>query len=315
MSIATKKFRSLLVFLLVLPALFIGLAFLTKALHYAAVIFAIRPIVGSVKDWFGQQLSFWLNPMNFISLIQLTGIVWLNFLIGCLLYGFLAFGALMVSLLFHGLMDEPEVKQIFGQTFLFITFLPFSLTGTGLSTLYLLSSPAIFRVLTFTTTLFLCFLTTSLDFLQIVTLGYKSAFSVNIFTDQPDHVIAHIAGSIIYTNSFLDWINEDHIVIHNFLEYWFYSLRASVLAARCEGWLQMLAFIINSIFSVLYFLIGYNASITGSEEQFKKDDKNNLRTLVHTDFKLLGNMLALLIIVALISLGFRWIFQGSVVNT
>lgn len=314
MSVLIKRFY----FFALLPVMFIGLAFITMGLHYMAVIFLIRPIsksIGLVMSWVGQQVGFWINPTNFISMYHLTGIGWLDFVVGGAIWLFMLICVGFGGLIFYGIQEEPEIRAIQAKVTLFsfrILFLPFSLVGIAASPIYLLNNIKIFRFLFFVFTIIFCFLTTIFDFLQVVHLGSQSSLSINLFTDQPYYV-----GNVIYTQSFIDWIKQDNVSISNFLDYWLYSLKASLLGYRIESQLSLVALIFNTIFSILYFSLGYFLLLNTVESQFSSPEGQYLQDSTKANLKsvrLVSNLISLLIIGVLLNFIFWWLLKGSSVK-
>ncbi|MEA5617660.1 substrate-binding domain-containing protein [Cronbergia sp. UHCC 0137] len=162
---------------------------------------------------------------------------------------------------------NPLLGKIFGYSLKITFFLPGKYLHEfakkfGLIPVLLISMPLVFC---------LCFLSTVLDYHAIVS---NLEVSINIFSDRTVKNISEIN----YTSNMISWMREDCVSRNNFLDYWWYSQRASILGFRINGfWQWIIALPVNLIAGIWFFYQAVNNTgygFLGSKINF--DDKGNL---------------------------------------
>ncbi|WP_445250769.1 MORN repeat-containing protein [Microcoleus sp. OTE_8_concoct_300] len=244
------------------------LLFLARGL----VFFILRPLTLWTEVVFSQ-----LTSGNLLE-IQITGIEWLDIILRVLI----VIPVIIIVGLWQVLAnaDDPEIRKIKGipGTIVWnIIWGAFISIGYGIqSWVYRFGYlPAVIIIVP--TTLFLCFFNTILDYQNLVSLViYRVSDSpyMDIFTDRAVKYI----NNKIYITEFVKWTTQDAVAINNFFDYWFYTLRASILGFRFEGiWQWLVAFPINVIASIWYFCLGYLHILAGiNTERIELDEELKL---------------------------------------
>ncbi|TVU51995.1 MAG: hypothetical protein EA414_19900 [Arthrospira sp. PLM2.Bin9] len=218
-----------------LQGIALGFAFMLGA--HALVIFLIRPVTNLIDNISFSDIITWTIGSGIIAVV-----------LG----------------LFFDYFVKPAIEQVWGENIapqlskyvsLYICFSFFSVgQGFRLVSRFLGIHPTL--IIIFPVMFSLCFLSTFLDYLAIEA-GLD--VSVNIFSDR---IIKDIE-EVTSIQSMVDWIAEDQVSINNFWQYWFYSLRASILGIRFKGIYQFFAFNVNIIASILFIKISINQAMYG----------------------------------------------------
>lgn len=244
------------------------------------IFFILRPFTLWTEEVFSQ-----LTSGNLLE-IQ-TGIEWLD----NILRVFIAIPLIIVVGIWHLLdnADDPEIRKIKGipGTIVWnIIWSSFISIGYGIqSWVYRFGYlPAVIIIIPIA--LFLCFFNTILDyqsFVSIVIYRVSDSPYMDIFTDRT----VKYMNNKIYITEFVKWTTQDAVAINNFFDYWFYTLRASILGFRFEGiWQWLVAFPINVAASIWYFHLGYYHIRLGiNTERIELDEELKLRTHLR-DYKI-----------------------------
>ena len=286
------------------------LLFLARGL----VFFILRPFT----LWI-QELSSLLTSGNLLE-IQITGIKWLDIILRV----FIAIPVILIVGLWQVLAnaDDPEIRKIKGipgTIFWNIIWGSFISIGYGIqSWVYRFGSRPAF-ILIVPLALFLCFFNTLLDYQSLVSLvisGVSDSPYMDIFTDRTVNYIKNTT----YIAEFVKWATQDTVAINNFFDYWFYTLRASILGFRFEGiWQWLVAFPINVAASIWYFWLGFLHILAGiTTEKIEIDDELKLR-INHRNQKIPNNRMGAVLFSILLSLilflsQLGWVTTGSKVN-
>ncbi len=210
-----------------------GLAFMLGA--HALVIFLIRPI----SNWINN-----LQPSN-LKALGIDGIIiWIIFLI--------------LSEIWEKV--QPILNKYVGQ----YVKLAFFYVGKGFHSFYHIfgitpGKKGIYpgQIVIFPVIFGICFFSTFLDYLAIQA---NLDVSINMFSDR----IVEDMEEVVSVQSMIGWIAQDQVSVSNFWQYWFYSLRASFLGYRFEGWMQWLvAFPINVAASIIFLILGIDHATHG----------------------------------------------------
>ncbi|MEG4317336.1 MULTISPECIES: hypothetical protein [unclassified Microcoleus] len=236
------------------------------------VFFILRPFTLWTEEVFSM-----LTSGNLLE-IQITGIEGLDIILRV----FLVIAVILIVGLWQILAnaDEPEIRKIKGipgTIFWNTIWAAFISIGYGIQSWvdrfgYL---PAVIIIVP--TTLFFCFFNTILDYQNFVSLVIYRVSDIpyiDIFTDRAVKYI----NNKIYITEFVKWTTQDAVTINNFFDYWFYTLRASILGFRFEGiWQWLVAFPINVAASIWYFCLGYLHILVGiNTEKIELDEELKL---------------------------------------
>ncbi|CAD5939989.1 Leucine-specific-binding protein [Planktothrix tepida] len=285
------------------------LLFLARGL----VFFILRPLALWLRDTFSSKAIWHLLE------IQITGIGWLDIILRPIIFIIVSIFALIWYALQNA--DDPEIRKIRGipEQFVWnIIWGAFISIGYGLQPwVYRLGvrSTLIILPLTF----FLCFFNTILDYQNLVSLvisGVSDTPYMDIFTDRTVNYIKNKT----YIAEFVKWATQDAVAINNFFDYWFYTLRASILGFRIEGiWQWLVAFPVNVAASIWFFCLGCGYIFAGiNTKTIEIDEELNLRInplnqKIHNGSSLVL-LLSLILSLILFLSQLGWVTTGSKVN-
>jgi branched-chain amino acid transport system substrate-binding protein len=280
------------------------------------IFFVLRPFA----LWL-EELYSYLTSGNLLEL-QITGIGWLDIILRIIIAISLIIVVGLWKLLENA--DEPEInkiKGIPGQLVWNIIWSSFISIGYGLQPFLDRFGSGFAIIITVPLALFLCFFNTILDyhnFVSLVISGVSDSPYMDIFTDRK--IIKYI-NNTTYIAEFVKWATQDAVVIHNFFDYWFYTLRASILGFRFEGiWQWLVAFPINVVASIWYFYLGCIHILNGMNTEKIDLDEEALRLRISLRNQKIPNsnlgivMLSIVLSLILFFHQFGWITTGSKVN-
>lgn len=306
---------------------FVGLPVLGFAISIGAMLaarfflfFVAGPVVGSVVRFLAQGVSNFAEQYTLESLretfFNFTGVGWLdNVVIPFIFIGIFFLVSKSIIHMVSQFLDP--IKNFFLQIFVTLIYLSFGILGSFFGTTgFFLGNQAIYLILV-PLVLCVCFLNTIFDyhtFSNAIHSGNINYVFINIFSEVFSEKFGG-KGEIVQANSVINWIVQDDVSVNNFFDYWYYSLRASILSFRFEEKTQFIAFIVNSLASILFFILGYSVAVNSYNESVKE----TLKTLNIDVNKLpksndISKILAFLIAIILSSFGFWWIFAGSTTN-
>lgn len=218
-----------------LQGIVIGFSFMLGA--HALVIFLIRPTANLI------------NNLDFPDIRTVT------------IFGLIGLGILRIifELLKQVIQDvwEDSIAPVLNKYVFQYIRLAFFYAGKGFHSIYLFLGDYPGYIIIFPVIFGICFFSTFLDYLAIEA-GLD--VSVNMFSDR----IVEDMEEVTSVQSMIGWIAQDQVSINNFWQYWYYSLRASILGVRFEGWSQwIVAFPINIIASVIFLIFSMNQAMYG----------------------------------------------------
>lgn len=220
-------------FLKPLQGVAMGLAFMLGA--HALVIFLIRPI------------SNWIGNLEWPNLKALTigGIIILIIL-------------RIIFAVLKAVLEEAwgEIESALSKYFMQYVCLAFFHVGKGFHSIYRVLGIYPGLIVIFPVILGVCCFSTFMDYLAIQA---SLDVSINMFSDR----IVEDMEEVVSVQSMIGWIAQDQVSVSNFWQYWFYSLRATILGIRFEGWTQWLAFLVNVAASILFLNFGINQAVYG----------------------------------------------------
>lgn len=194
-----------------------------------------------------------INNLTFLGILEFFGIKVIPFAV---------FGFILKIIYDHILGPQIQkfllrlVEKLNKYVFQFIRFAFFSV-GKGFHPVYLFFGDKPGYIIIFPVVFGICFFSTFLDYLSIQA---QLDISLNIFSDR----IIKDMEEVVPVSLMIDWISKDQVSIDSFGDYWFYSLRASVLGLRFEGWSQwLIALPINLFASIIFIIFSMNLAIRG----------------------------------------------------
>ncbi|XZN96097.1 MAG: ABC transporter substrate-binding protein [Microcoleus sp.] len=283
----------------ILPVLGVIGSVLIMLLARLFLLFIVRPFFA-----FFQELSTNISWENILNLTKITGIWWLDIIIA--IVPFIVIN-LTIKAFFEGIEGHPGIIGLLFQIFWHIVLASFLCLGAGAAPLCYVIGIAAVDLLICPFVIVLCFLNTILDYGNLISnlsSGISQSIYIDIFTDTTIKFIKNVA----YVNDFTDWMRQDGVTINNFFDYWWYSLRASVLGFRLDGfWQWLIAFPVNIIASITYFVLSFKFTFNGLRDEInRRGISQNTNTVVFP--------LAFLMIAILGFIGFWWITAGSQVK-
>jgi branched-chain amino acid transport system substrate-binding protein len=293
MSAQSKSWESVII-----PILGVIGSVIIMLLARLFLLFIVRPFFAFLKE-FSTNFS-WENILN---ITRITGIGWLDFIIAIVAFIVIV----IIGLAFQAMDNEAGISGLPFQIFWYIVLASFFCLGAGAAPLCYVIGIAAVDLLICPFVIVLCFLNTILDYGNLISTlasGINQSIYIDIFTDTSIKQIKNVA----YINDFTDWMRQDGVTINNFLDYWWYSLRASVLGFRFEGfWQWLIAFPVNIIASITYFVLSFRFTFEGLREEI------NRRGISQTTNPVVFP-LAFLMSAILAFIGFWWITAGSQVK-
>ncbi|OAB56982.1 hypothetical protein AY600_01775 [Phormidium willei BDU 130791] len=218
-----------------LQGILVGFSFMLVA--HALVIFLIRPTANLINN-----LNF--PDIRAVTILGIIGLVILRIIFE------------LVKQVIQEVWEDNIAPALNKYVFQYICLAFFS-SGKGFNSIYLSLGANSAYVIIFPVIFGICFFSTFLDYLAIQA-GLD--VSVNIFSDR----IIEDMEEVISIQSMVGWMAEDQVSIDSFWQYWFYSLRATILGIRFEGWTQwVIAFPVNLIASILFLIFSLNQAIFG----------------------------------------------------
>jgi len=262
------------------------------------LLFIVRPFFGFFKEF---STNFqWQNILN---ITRITGIGWLDFIIAIVAFIVIV----IIGIGFEAIDKEAGISGLPFQIFWYIVLASFFCLGAGAAPLCYIIGIAAVDLLICPFVIVLCFFNTILDYGNLISnlaSGITQSIYIDVFTDTSIKYIKNVA----YVNDFTDWMRQDGVTINNFLDYWWYTLRASVLGFRFDGiWQWLIAFPINIIASITYFVFSFQFTFKGLREEI--DRRGISKTTDPVIFPLAFLMSAILAFI-----GFWWITAGSQVK-
>jgi branched-chain amino acid transport system substrate-binding protein len=262
------------------------------------LLFIVRPVFAFFKE-----LTTNFSWQNILNITKITSIWWLDIIIAIVAF-------IVICIIGAGFQEIDREAGISGlplQIFWYIVLASFWCLGAGSAPLcYVIGIPAV-DLLICPFVMVLCFLNTILDYGNLISnlsSGISQSIYIDVFTDTSIKFIKNVA----YVNDFTDWMRQDGVTINNFLDYWWYSLRASVLGFRFDGfWQWLIAFPVNIIASITYFVLSFIFTFKGLREEI------NRRGISQTTNPVVYP-LAFLMSAILAFIGFWWITAGSQVK-
>lgn len=293
MSAQSKSWESV-----ILPILGVIGSVIIMLLARLFLLFIVRPVFAFVKE-----LTTNFSWQNILNITKITSIWWLDIIIAIVAF-------IVICIIGAGFQEIDREAGISGlplQIFWYIVLASFWCLGAGAAPLCYLIGIAAVDLLLCPFVIVLCFLNTILDYGNLISnlsSGISQSIYIDVFTDTSIKFIKNVA----YVNDFTDWMRQDGVTINNFLDYWWYSLRASVLGFRFDGfWQWLIAFPVNIIASITYFVLSFIFTFNGLREEI------NRRGISQTTNPVVFP-LAFLMSAILAFIGFWWITAGSQVK-
>ena len=295
MSAQSKSWESV-----ILPILGVIGSVIIMMLARFFLLFIVRPFFAFFKE-----LSTNISWQNILNLTKITGIWWLDIIIA--IVPFIVINV-TIRAVFEGIEDHPGIIGLLFQIFWYIVLASFWCLGAGAAPLCYVIGIAAVDLLICPFVIVLCFLNTILDYGNLISnlsSGISQSIYIDVFTDTSIKFTKNVA----YVNDFTDWMRQDGVTINNFLDYWWYSLRASVLGFRFDGfWQWLIAFPVNIIASITYFVLSFRFTLINGlrEEIHRRGISQTTNPVVFA--------LAFLMSAILSFIGFWWITAGSQVK-